>query len=539
MKKGIAASKGYAIGKVFLQVNEEIVITDKKVSDIEAEKAKLQKALDDSRTQLEKIKEKALIEMGAEKAQVFEAHITLLDDPEFTGAMQNEIESNSINSMKAVQSVTDMFVSIFDAMEDAYMKERAADIKDVSKRIISNLAGKGGEAFAITEGNTIVVAHDLTPSDTAQLDRSKVVGFITDIGGRTSHAAIMARTLEIPAVLGLGDITTSVKTGDSVIVDGLTGDVIINPSEEVIAEYTKKKEKFQAEQEELKKLIDVKTTTKSGRRIEVCGNIGKPEDVLGVIANGGDGVGLFRTEFLYMDRESAPTEEEQFESYKFVLEKMEGKQVVIRTLDIGGDKTLPYLPLPQEMNPFLGYRAIRLCLDRKEIFKVQLRALLRASVFGKLCVMFPMISGIQEFRQAKEVVEECKAELRAEGKEYSENIQWGIMVEIPAAAVMADELAKEVDFFSIGTNDLIQYTLAADRMSEKVSYLYNPMHPAVLRLIKMTIDGAHSQGKWVGMCGEMAGDETAIPTLVEYGLDEFSMSATSILTAKKIMLEQE
>ena len=539
MKKGTAASKGYAIGKVFLQVNEEIVIPDEKVSDIEAEKAKLQKALDDSRTQLEKIKEKALIEMGAEKAQVFEAHITLLDDPEFTGAMQMEIESNSTNSMKAVQSVTDMFVSIFDAMEDAYMKERAADIKDVSKRIISNLAGKGGEAFAITEGNTIVVAHDLTPSDTAQLDRSKVVGFITDIGGRTSHAAIMARTLEIPAVLGLGDITTSVKIGDSVIVDGLTGDVIINPSEEVIAEYTKKKEKFQAEQEELKKLIDVKTTTKSGRRIEVCGNIGKPEDVLGVIANGGDGVGLFRTEFLYMDRESAPTEEEQFESYKFVLEKMEGKQVVIRTLDIGGDKTLPYLPLPQEMNPFLGYRAIRLCLDRKEIFKVQLRALLRASVFGKLCVMFPMISGIQEFRQAKEVVEECKAELRAEGKEYSENIQWGIMVEIPATAVMADELAKEVDFFSIGTNDLIQYTLAADRMSEKVSYLYNPMHPAVLRLIKMTIDGAHSQGKWVGMCGEMAGDETAIPTLVEYGLDEFSMSATSILTAKKIMLEQE
>jgi phosphotransferase system enzyme I (PtsI) len=539
MKKGIAASKGYAIGKVFLQVNEEIVITDEKISDIEGEKAKLQKALDDSRAQLEKIKEKALTEMGAEKAQVFEAHITLLDDPEFTGAMQMEIESNSTNSMKAVQSVTDMFVSIFDAMEDAYMRERAADIKDVSKRIISNLAGKGGDAFAITEENTIVVAHDLTPSDTAQLDRSKVVGFITDIGGRTSHAAIMARTLEIPAVLGLGDITTSVKTGDKVIVDGITGDVIINPSEEVIAEYTEKKAKFQAEQEELKKLIDVKTTTKSGRRIEVCGNIGKPEDVLGVIANGGDGVGLFRTEFLYMDRESAPTEEEQFESYKFVLEKMEGKQVVIRTLDIGGDKTLPYLPLPQEMNPFLGYRAIRLCLDKKEIFKVQLRALLRASVFGKLCVMFPMISGIQEFRQAKEVVEECKAELRTEGKEYSDNIQWGIMVEIPAAAVMADELAKEVDFFSIGTNDLIQYTLAADRMSEKVSYLYNPMHPAVLRLIKMTIDGAHSQGKWVGMCGEMAGDETAIPTLVEYGLDEFSMSATSILPAKKIMLEQE
>ena len=477
--------------------------------------------------------------MGEEKAAVFEAHITLLDDPEFTGAMNLEIETNSINAMKAVENVTNTFVMIFESMEDAYMRERAADIKDVSKRIISNLAGKGGDAFAITEANTIVVAHDLTPSDTAQLDRTKVIGFMTNIGGRTSHAAIMARTLEIPAVLGLGDITDAVKNGDTVILDGITGDVIINPSEEVIAEYQAKKEKFTAEQEELKKLIDVKTTTKSGKRVEVCGNIGKPEDVLGVIANGGDGVGLFRTEFLYMDRDNAPTEEEQYESYKFVLEKMEGKQVVIRTLDIGGDKTLPYLPLPQEMNPFLGYRAIRLCLDRKELFKVQLRALLRASVYGKLCVMFPMISGIQEFMQAKEIVEECKAELKAEGKEYSDTIQWGIMVEIPAAAVMADELAKHVDFFSIGTNDLIQYTLAADRMSEKVSYLYNPMHPAVLRLIKMTIDGAHKHGKWVGMCGEMAGDEAAIPTLVEYGLDEFSMSATSILTAKKIILDQE
>ena len=539
MKKGIAASKGYAIGKVFVQENEEIVITDAKVSDIEAEKAKLKSALDASREQLEKIKEKAAKEMGEDKAAVFEAHITLLDDPEFTGAMEMEIANNSINTMKAVESVTNTFVAIFDAMEDAYMKERAADIKDVSKRIISNLAGKGGDAFAITEDNTVVVAHDLTPSDTAQLDRTKVIGFMTDIGGRTSHAAIMARTLEIPAVLGLGDITESVKTGDTVILDGITGDVIVNPTEEQIAEYQAKKEKFTAEQEELKKLIDVKTTTKSGKRVEVCGNIGKPEDVLGVIANGGDGVGLFRTEFLYMDRDNAPTEEEQFESYKFVLEKMEGKQVVIRTLDIGGDKTLPYLPLPKEMNPFLGYRAIRLCLDRKELFKVQLRALLRASVYGKLCVMFPMISGLEEFMQAKEVVEECKKELKAEGKEYSDNIQWGIMVEIPAAAVMADELAKHVDFFSIGTNDLIQYTLAADRMSEKVSYLYNPMHPAVLRLIKMTIDGAHKHGKWVGMCGEMAGDEAAIPTLVEYGLDEFSMSATSILTAKKIILDQE
>jgi len=539
MKKGIAASKGYAIGKVFLQENEEIVIHDTKITDIGAEKEKMQKALDDSKAQLEIIKVKAEKEMGAEKAAVFEAHITLVDDPEFTGAMMSEIENNSFNGLKAIESVTNNFVAIFESMDNEYMRERAADIKDVSKRILSNFAGKGGDSFAITENNTIVVAHDLTPSDTAGLDRTKVVGFITNIGGRTSHAAIMARTLEIPAVLGLGDITTCVKTGDMIIVDGITGDVIINPSEEVVAEYAAKKEKFQAEQEELKKLIDIKTTTKSGRRIEVCGNIGQPEDVLGVLANGGDGVGLFRTEFLYMDRESAPTEDEQFESYKFVLEKMNGKQVVIRTLDIGGDKTLPYLPLPEEMNPFLGYRAIRLCLDRKDIFKVQLRALLRASIYGNLAVMFPMISGLEEFEQAKEVVDECKAALKAEGKEYSESIQWGIMVEIPAAAVYADELAKHVDFFSIGTNDLIQYTLAADRMSEKVSYLYNPMHPAVLRLIKMTIDGAHKHGKWVGMCGEMAGDEAAIPTLIEYGLDEFSMSASSILNAKKIMLEQE
>jgi len=539
MKKGIAASKGYAIGKVFLQEHEEIVITDAKVSDIAAEKEVLNKALAESKVQLEKIRDKALEEIGEHEAQVFEAHLTLLDDPEFTGGMLLEIESNSVNAMKAVESVTNTFVMIFDSMEDEYMKERAADIKDVSKRIISNLAGKGGDAFAITEANTVVVAHDLTPSDTAQLDRSKVTGFLTNIGGRTSHSAIMARTLEIPAIVGLKDITTSVKNGDMIIVDGIEGICIINPEQSVIDEYTAKREKFLAEQEELKKLISVKTVTKSGRRVEVCGNIGSPADAEAVVANGGDGVGLFRTEFLYMDRDSAPTEEEQFEAYKKVLEIMDGKQVVIRTLDIGGDKTLPYLPLPQEMNPFLGYRAIRLCLDRKDIFKVQIRALLRASVYGNLAVMFPMISGLEEFQAAKEFVDECKAELKAEGKEYSEKIQWGIMVEIPAAAVYADELAKYVDFFSIGTNDLIQYTLAADRMSEKVSYLYNPMHPAVLRLIKMTIDGAHKHGKWVGMCGEMAGDETAIPTLVEYGLDEFSMSATSILTAKKIILEQE
>lgn len=539
MLKGIAASKGYSIGTVLLQKHEEIIISDEKITDIEAEKAKLDKALENSRVQLTAIKEKAAKEMGEEEAEVFEAHLTLLDDPEFAGAMTLAIENEQLNAMKAVENTKNTFVMIFESMDNDYMRERAADIKDVSNRIIANIAGKAVNPFENAPENTVVVAHDLTPSDTAQLDRSKVVAFLTNIGGRTSHSAIMARTLEIPAIVGLGNITDTVKDGDFVIVDGIEGIAIVNPSEEVVNEYKAKKERFQAEQEELKKLIDVKTTTKSGKRIEVCGNIGKPEDVDQVLVNGGDGVGLFRTEFLYMDRDAAPTEDEQYNAYKYVLEKAEGRQVVIRTLDIGGDKTLPYLPLPEEMNPFLGYRAIRLCLDRKEIFKVQLRALLRASIHGKLAVMFPMISGLEEFNQAKEVVEECKAELRAEGIEYSDSTQWGIMVEIPAAAVYADELAKHVDFFSIGTNDLIQYTLAADRMSEKVSYLYNPMHPAVLRLIKMTIDGAHKHGKWVGMCGEMAGDEAAIATLVEYGLDEFSMSASSILTAKKIIMEQE
>ncbi len=537
--KGIAASKGYAIGTVLIQKHEEIIISDEKITDIVAEKAKLTKALEASKEQLTEIKAKAAESMGEEEAEVFEAHITLLDDPEFAGAMDMAIENEQLNAMKAVENTKNTFVTIFESMDNAYMRERAADLKDVSNRIIANIAGVAVNPFENAPNNTVVVAHDLTPSDTAQLDRSKVVGFLTNIGGRTSHSAIMARTLEIPAIVGLRTITDTLKNGDKVILDGIEGIAILNPSEELIAEYTAKKEAFEAELEALKRLIDVKTITKSGTRVEVCGNIGKPEDVDQVMANGGDGVGLFRTEFLYMDRESAPTEDEQFESYKYVLEKTAGKQVVIRTLDIGGDKTLPYLPLPEEMNPFLGYRAIRLCLDRKEIFKVQLRALLRASIYGKLAVMFPMISGIQEFEQAREVAEECRAELVAEGIEVSDSIQWGIMVEIPAAAVMADELAKHVDFFSIGTNDLIQYTLAADRMSEKVSYLYNPMHPAVLRLIKMTIDGAHKHGKWVGMCGEMAGDEIAIPTLVEYGLDEFSMSASSILTAKKVIMEQE
>jgi len=536
MKKGIAASKGYAIGNVVLKVKEEETIVERKIDNLDSEKERLQKALTTSRDQLERIKDKAEAEMGADKAAVFESHMMLLDDPEFVGAIESGVEANMINAEKVLKDVVDMYVSIFDSMEDEYMKERAADVKDVGNRILNNLLGKSMNDIGELKNNTVIVAHDLTPSDTAELDKSKVIAFLTNIGGRTSHSAIMARTLEIPAIVGMGDITDTVNNGDFIIVDGIEGIVIINPTEEQINEYNLRKVKFEAEKEELKKLANVETKTKAGRRIEVVGNIGKPEDVHKVLENGGEGVGLFRTEFLYMDRETMPTEEEQFEAYKYAAEKLDGKPLVIRTLDIGGDKKLPYLPMPEEMNPFLGYRAIRLCLDQVDLFKIQLRALLRASAFGNLKIMFPMISSVQEFLEAKKILAECMEELKTQGKAFNENLETGIMIEIPSAAVMADELAKHVDFFSIGTNDLIQYTLAADRMNEKVSYLYDPMHPAVLRLIKMTIDAAHKEGKWCGMCGEMAGDETAVPTLLEYGLDEFSMSASSILRAKQIII---
>ncbi|MFD3155672.1 phosphoenolpyruvate--protein phosphotransferase [Haloimpatiens sp. FM7330] len=539
IKEGISASKGYAIGKVVIKTDEEVQIVEKKIEDIGAEKARLKEAVEASREQLMKIKEKAEKEVGADKAAVFESHMMLLDDPEFTGAIEMNIDSNSVNAEKALQDVIDMYMGIFAAMEDEYMRERAADVKDVGKRILNNLAGVKGVDFDSLDENTILVAHDLTPSDTAQLDRNKVIAFLTNIGGRTSHSAIMARTLEIPAVVGLKDITESVKDGDLVIVDGVEGIVEVNPNEETIKKYEEKKEAYAKEKEELKKLINIKTVTKAGKHVEIVGNIGKAEDIHQVLENGGDGVGLFRTEFLYMDREDMPSEEEQFESYKYVAEKTNGGPVVIRTLDIGGDKQLPYLPLPEEMNPFLGYRAIRLCLDRKDIFKVQLRALLRASAYGNIKIMFPMISSVDEFIQAKAVLKECMDELKAEGKDFNENLEVGMMVEIPAAAVAADEFAKYADFFSIGTNDLIQYTLAADRMNEKVSYLYNPLHPAILALIKNTIEAAHRAGKWCGMCGEVAGDERVIPTLVEYGLDEFSMSATSILKAKQIIMNTE
>jgi phosphoenolpyruvate-protein phosphotransferase (PTS system enzyme I) len=536
MEKGIAASKGYAIGQVVIKHNKVVDVVEKKIEDVKSEVDRFESVLLEARSQITTIKDKASVDLGADKAEVFESHLMLLDDPEFSGTVIEKIQDEKINAEKSVKDVVDGYLKIFANMDNEYMKERAADIRDVGGRLLSILSGASNESLLNIPENSIVVAHDLTPSDTAQLDRTKVIAFLTDIGGRTSHSAIMARTLEIPAVVGMNDVTTSVKSGDTVIVDGTEGIVIINPTQDEIEEYTAKKITYENEKEKLKTLINTKTVTKEGKRIEVAGNIGNPKDVNKVLENGGDGIGLFRTEFLYMDRKNLPTEEEQFESYKYVLEKMENRPVVIRTLDIGGDKKLEYLPMPAEMNPFLGYRAIRICLDRIDIFKVQLRALLRASVYGNLRIMFPMISSLSEFISAKDILEKCKMELELEGKNFSESIQVGIMIEIPAAAVMADEFAKYVDFFSIGTNDLIQYTLAADRMNEKVSYLYNPMHPAVLRLIKMTIEAAHNEGKWCGMCGEMAGDERAVSKLLEFGLDEFSMSASSMLRAKQLII---
>ena len=534
--QGIAASDGIAIAKVYTLTEPDLTVTKVTVEDSEKEVSRLDDALAASIKDVELIKETALKNLGEEEAQVFDAHLMVLSDPELIGQVKDSITSNKVNAEAALKEVTDMFISIFAGMEDnPYMQERAADIRDVSKRILAHLLGVKIPSPATIKDEVIIVAADLTPSDTAQLNRQYVKAFVTDIGGRTSHSAIMARSLEIPAIVGTKEVTSTAKDGDIIIVDGLTGDVFLNPSEEVIAEYRAKAEAFAAQQAEWEKLKDSKTYTKDGHQVELAANIGTPKDLEGVVHNGAEGVGLYRTEFLYMDSHEMPTEEDQFEAYKAVLEGMNGKPVVVRTMDIGGDKELPYLPLPHEMNPFLGYRAIRISLNEPEMFRTQLRALLRASVYGKLRIMFPMIATLNDFRGAKALLEEEKAKLIAEGVAVSDDIQVGIMIEIPAAAVLAHQFAKEVDFFSIGTNDLIQYTMAADRMNERVSYLYQPYNPSILTLIKHVIDSAHKEGKWAGMCGEMAGDQTAVPLLVGLGLDEFSMSASSVLKTRSLI----
>lgn len=535
MIKGVAASSGIAMGKALVVENKAIKIESKQVNSIEEEKERFLKAVETAKEQVTKIRDLTEKKLGKDKSAIFDAHLMMLEDPELIGAVSMQIQNERVNAEYALKATVDMFVGIFEQMDNEYMKERASDIKDVGGRITNILLGISDTSLAEIYEKCIVVAKDLTPSDTAQMDSEMVQGFVTDVGGRTSHSAIMARTLEIPAVVGTQNGTENIKNGDFIIVDGDKGIVIINPEKEVIDEYNKKVEEIAKRKNELLIFKDVESKTLDGRAVELAANIGSPKDISGALKNGAEGVGLFRTEFLYMDRDSMPTEEEQFNAYREVLEGMEGRPVIIRTLDIGGDKKLSYLPIGDEMNPFLGYRAIRICLDRKDIFKTQLRALYRASVYGKLKIMFPMISGLQEILSAKEIIEEIKKELTNEGKAFSNDVQVGIMIEIPSAAVISDILAKHVDFFSIGTNDLVQYSLAVDRMNEKISHMYDPFNPAVLRLIKMVIDNGHREGKMVGMCGEMAGDPAAIPVLLGLGLDEFSMSAVSILNARKLV----
>ncbi len=538
MKKmnGIAASSGIAIAKVYELKEPELNFEKSSVENPGKEIERLESALEVSRKELEKIKEHTLKELGEEHAEIFSAHLLVLGDPELINPIKDKINDDKVNAEAALDEVATMFVGMFKGMDNEYMRERAADIQDVTKRVMSHLLQVTFPNPALIDEQVIVIAKDLTPSDTAQLNREFVKGFATDIGGRTSHSAIMARSLEIPAVVGTKEITGAVKKDDQIIVDGIEGKVIINPTEEEIKVYEEKQAAFAKQQAEWAKLKDEPTFSGDGEQVELGGNIGTPEDVDGVLNNGGEAVGLYRTEFLYMGNSELPSEDIQFEAYKTVLEKMGDKPVVVRTLDVGGDKEISYLDMPHEMNPFLGFRAIRFCLENEHVFRPQLRALLRASAYGNLKIMFPMIATLEEFRQAKALLLEEKDNLQKDGVEVSENIEVGIMVEIPATAVLAKQFAKEVDFFSIGTNDLIQYTMAADRMNEQVSYLYQPYHPAILNLVNNVIEAAHAEGKWAGMCGEMAGDSTAIPLLLALGLDEFSMSATSILPARTQIL---
>lgn len=528
---GIAVSNGIAVANAYCLVEPDLSFEKVKVTDIDAEKGRLKNALDKTKSELEEIRDIAAKKFGDEKAAIFSAHLLLLGDPEMFGAIEAKI-AEGWNAEFALQETSQMYIQMFESMDNEYMKERAADIRDISTRLLSHLLDVEIPDLTRISTDVIIVAEDLTPSLTAQLDKKYVKGFITDIGGRTSHSAILARTMEIPAVVGTKTATKDIVQGMSVIIDGSTGKVIMNATEEVLNEYVEKQKKSEEERQYLAQFRTRESVSADGHHVEIAGNIGKPEDADLIMEYGGDGIGLFRTEFLYMDRQELPNEEEQFTAYKTVLEKMQGKPTVVRTLDIGGDKTLPYLKFEHEMNPFLGYRAVRLCLDRQDIFRTQLRALLRASVYGNLKVMFPMIATLDEFREAKALLLEEKQKLIDEGIAVSDSIEVGMMVEIPSAAVIADLFAQEADFMSIGTNDLIQYTLAADRMNEKISYLYQPYHPAIIKLVKNVIEAAHQHGKWVGMCGEMAGDEIAIPILLALGLDEFSMSGPSILNTR-------
>ena len=534
--QGISGSRGVAVGNVYRYIQEEIVIPDYTVAEdkVEEEIGKFAAAMAATLKQLDTIRQKALDEMGPEEAAIFEAHMQIAQDPSLSDGIKSLVESSHTNVVAATAQTIETFANIFLGMEDAYMRERGADIKDIGDRLMRNMLGMNPRGLSHISGQVILVAQDLAPSDTASLDKNVVKGIVTAAGGPTSHAAIMARTLEIPAVMGVGDIESFVD-GDKAVVLGTDGIVEMNPSDADWDEYTNQAAAFQEELKRLRESANLEATTTDGHYVELFGNIGKAKDAKNALTMGAQGIGLYRTEFLYMENDELPAEDVQFEEYKKVAQDMKGKPVIIRTMDIGGDKELKCLDLPSEMNPFLGYRAIRISLNRPDIFKVQLRALLRASAFGDIHIMYPMIASVEEVKQANAMLDECKEELTAEGKEFNKDIKVGIMIEVPAAAVISPILAKYVDFFSIGTNDLCQYTLAVDRMNEAIGSLYQPLHPGVLRLIKHVIDASHEQGKFTGMCGELASDPVATMILLGLGLDEFSMTASSIPLIKNIL----
>lgn len=532
MLNGIGISPGIVFAKVKVKKEKHVEITKNDIKDIDGEVNRFRQAIEYSKMQIKEIRSKTSELIGEKEAKIFDAHELILEDVAFTDEIINKIKACSINSEAAIDEISNNFISIFNNMDDPYMKEKASDIKDVSKRVVSNLLGIEQWDFDSITGQVIIVSEELTPSDTANFHKDKVLGFITEFGGKTSHTAILAKTLGIPAVTGIKDILGNIVDGDLVIVDGNCGKVIVNPDDEIIETYKEIKEKYEKQSLIYKEYKDKETITKDGINVDLVANIGIPSDVEEVIDNGAEGIGLFRSEFLFMERDKLPTEKEQLEAYKEVVENMGNKPVVIRTIDIGGDKDIPYLDLPGEMNPFLGYRAIRMCLDRQEMFKTQLRALLRASNYGNLKIMFPMISNIDELHEAKKILNETKEDLENDGLAYDKDIEIGMMIEVPSAAIMSDVFAKEVDFFSIGSNDLIQYTVAVDRGNEKILDLYDEFNPAVLRLIHSVIKNAHEEGIWVGMCGEAASNIKLIPILLAMGLDEFSMNSCSLLQAR-------
>lgn len=536
IKKGIGASKGYAVGTALVIRPQEVLSFHTAANDPAKEAGRLKEAIRKAKAQVREIARKADKSLNEKDAEIIESHLKFLDDPSFMGEAFASIEKQAITAEKAVSDITESLFALFSDFDDEYTKERAADIRDVGERVLRNLMGAEEEInFSAIPENTILVAHDLKPSETAQLDRKKVVGLVTEIGGQTSHTAILAKALGIAAVVGCGEIMQEIKTGDVIIVDGVKGEVLLAPDNETVLNYRSLAEECRAQKKQLTNLGEI--STKEGKRLLVAANIGSLEDLKISVENGADGVGLFRTEFLYMEKTDTPTEEEQFAVYREAAELLGGKPLTIRTLDIGGDKNLPYLKMQQESNPFLGLRAIRLCLKSPELFHTQLRAILRASAYGNIQIMFPMISCLEELRQAKKHLNLCMEELERKSISYDQKIKVGMMIEIPSAAVTAEDFAKEVDFFSIGTNDLTQYTLAADRLNESVSGIYNPMHPAVLRLIHMTIQSAHKAHIPCYMCGELASDENAIPLLLQYGLDEFSVSPGVLSETKRNLLK--